>query len=136
MFHVAGREILPGPRWPPGTAVYKAEPKSLPARQEVRGAHSTACIALETRREERSPASVSGARRSLGCPIASRLRTEQHKSGNCREPYTAPPSRRRRRGFIASTTRSGERTSSGRPGGRARQTRGRLVWMAVRSNGL
>ena len=70
MFHVAGREILPGPRWPLGTAAYKAEPKSLPARQEVRGAHSTVWIALETGREGRSPASVNGARRSLGCPIA------------------------------------------------------------------
>ena len=48
MFHVAGREILPGPRWPLGTAAYKAEPKSLSAWQEVRGAHSTAWIALET----------------------------------------------------------------------------------------
>ena len=48
MFHVAGREILQGLRWPLGTAAYKAEPKSLPALQEVRGAHSTAWIALET----------------------------------------------------------------------------------------
>src|SRR5215471_14347704 len=48
LFHVSGREILPGPRWPLGTAVYKAEPKSLLARQEVRGAHSTAWIAWET----------------------------------------------------------------------------------------
>jgi hypothetical protein len=96
MFHVAGREILPGPRWPLGTTAYKAEPKSLPAWQEVRGAHSIVGIALETRRERRSPASVSGARRSLGCPIASRLPTEQTTSGNYREPYTAHPSRTRR----------------------------------------
>src|SRR6516162_5842262 len=54
MCHVAGREILPGPRWPLGTAAYKAEPKSLLARQEVRGAHSTVWIAWETRREGRS----------------------------------------------------------------------------------
>jgi len=27
--------------------------------------------------------------KELGCPIALRLRTEQHKSGNYREPYTA-----------------------------------------------
>src|SRR5262249_45535676 len=73
--------------------------KSLPARQEVRGAHSTACIAREMGREGRSPASVSGARRSLGCPIASRLPTEQTKSGNCREPYTAHPSRISRKDF-------------------------------------
>ena len=44
MFHVGGREILPGASWPLGTAAYKAEPKSLPARQEVRGAHSV-CLA-------------------------------------------------------------------------------------------
>ena len=79
MFHVAGREILPGPRWPLGTAAYKAEPKSLTARQEVRGAHSTAWIARETGGEGRRPASVNGARRSLGCPIASRLPTESDK---------------------------------------------------------
>src|SRR5215510_15850518 len=47
MFHVAGRAILPGPRWPLSTAASKAEPKSLPARQEVRGAPSTAWIAPE-----------------------------------------------------------------------------------------
>src|SRR5262249_45756764 len=136
MFHVAGREILPGPRWPLGTAAYKAKPKSLPARQEVRGAHSTACIAREMGREGRSPASVSGARRSLGCPIASRLPTEQTKSGNCREPYTAHPSRISRKGFIVSMTRSGERTSSGRPGGKSRPTRGHLGLMAWRLSGL
>jgi hypothetical protein len=39
---------LLGPRWPLGTAAYKAAPKSLSAQQEVRGAHSTAWIALET----------------------------------------------------------------------------------------
>src|SRR5919198_4322575 len=50
MCHVAGREILPGPRWPLGTTASKAEPKSLPAWQEVRGAYSTVWIALETRR--------------------------------------------------------------------------------------
>jgi len=48
MFHVAGREILPGPRWPLGTTAYKAEPKSLAAWQEVRGAYSTGRIARET----------------------------------------------------------------------------------------
>src|SRR5215475_214887 len=136
MFHVVGREILQGPRWPLGTAAYKAEPKSLVAQQEVRGAHSTAWIALETGREGRSPASVSGARRSLGCPIASRLPTELTTSGNCREPYIAHPSRRRRKGFIASMTKSGERRSSGRLGGKSRRTRGHLGSMAWRSSGL
>src|SRR4029453_14980308 len=133
MFHVAGREILPGPRRPLGTAAYKAEPKSLTARQEVRGAHSTVWIALETGREGRRPASVNGAQRSLGCPIASRLPTEQTKSGNCREPYTAHPSRTRRRDFTACMTRSGERTSSGKLGDRSRRTRGRPVSMGWRS---
>src|SRR4030095_8907837 len=114
MFHVAGREILPGPRRPLGTAAYKAEPKSLTARQEVRGAHSTVWIAQETGREGRSPASVNGAQRSLGCPIAARLPTEQTTSGNCREPSTAHPSRTSRKGFTVCMTRSGERTSSGK----------------------
>src|SRR5262245_30420786 len=118
---------LAGSQGPLGTTAYKAEPKSLLARQEVRGAHSTAWIALETGREGRSPASVSGARRSLGCPIASRLPTELTKSGNCREPSTAHPSRTRRGGFTVCTTRSGEWMSSGKPGGRSRPTRGRLV---------
>src|SRR5499427_5239925 len=136
MFHVVGREILPGPRWPLGTAAYKAEPKSQPAWQEVRGAHSTVWIALETRREGRSPALVTGAQRSLGCPIATRLPTEPTTSGNCREPYTAHPSRTRRDGFTVSMTRSGEWTSSGRLGGRSRPTRGHLGWMAWRSSGL
>lgn len=102
MCHVAGREILPGPRWPLGTVTYKAKPKSLPARQEVRGAHSTVWIALETRREGRSPASVSGAQRSVGCPIASRLPTEPTTSGNCREPYIAHPSRIRSLKYVTS----------------------------------
>src|SRR5262245_53699942 len=127
---------LAGSQGPLGTTAYKAEPKSLLARQEVRGAHSTAYIALETGREGRSPASVSGARRSLGCPIASRLPTELTKSGNCREPYIAHPSRRRRKGFIASMTKSGEWMSSGRLGDRSRRTRGHLGWMAWRSSGL
>src|SRR5215471_18098854 len=114
MFHVAGRELLPGPRRPLGTAASKAEPKSLPARQEVRGAHSTVWIARETGREGRSPATVNGAQRSLGCPMAARLPTEQTTSGNCREPSTAHPSRTSRRGFTVCMTRSGARTSSGR----------------------
>src|SRR5215510_16264842 len=92
LFHVAGREIWPGPRWPLGTAASKAAPQSLSAWQEVRGAPSTVCIALETWREGRSPASVNGARRSLGCPIAPRLPTEQITSGHCREPSIAHPS--------------------------------------------
>ena len=60
MSHVVGREILSGPRRPLGTAAYKAEPKSVPARQEVRGAHSTVTIAQETGGEGRGPASVMG----------------------------------------------------------------------------
>jgi len=60
MFHVGGREILSGPSWPLGTGAYKAEPKSRPAGQEVRGAYSTATIVWETRGEGRSPASVMG----------------------------------------------------------------------------
>ena len=60
MFHVVGREILSGPRRPLGTAAYKAELKSVQARQEVRGAYSTDSIAWETRGEGRGPASVMG----------------------------------------------------------------------------
>ena len=60
MFHVVGREILSGSNWPLGTGAYKAEPKSRRARQEVRGAYSTARIAQETGGEGRSPASVTG----------------------------------------------------------------------------
>ena len=45
MFRVAGREILSDPSWPLGTAAYKAEPKSVLVRQEVRGAYS-ACLAV------------------------------------------------------------------------------------------
>jgi hypothetical protein len=136
LLHVAGRELVLGPRWPLGTTAYKAAPKSLSAQQEVRGAHRTVWIALATGGEERSPASVNGARRSVGCPIALGLPTEQTTSGNCREPYSAHPSRTRRDDFRVSMTRSGERTSSGRPGGRARPIRGRLGWRAWRSNGL
>ena len=93
MFHVAGRDVLLGPRWLLGTMAYKAEPKSTSTRQAFRGAHSTVWIALETGREGRSPTSVTGAQRSLGCPIAIRLPTEQTTSGNCREPSIAqtPP---------------------------------------------
>jgi hypothetical protein len=106
MFHVAGWESLPGPRWPLGTAADKAAPKSLPARPEVRGAHRTAWIAWEMGCEGRSPAAVSGARRSVGGPIASRLPTELPTSGNCREPYIAPPSRTRSKGFETSADQS------------------------------
>lgn len=60
MFYVVGREILYGSYWPWETTWYKAAPKSMLAMQEVRGAYSTAGIALETWREERSPTLVSG----------------------------------------------------------------------------
>lgn len=96
MFHVVGREILHGLGWPPRTMEYKAEPKSSSPMQEVRGAHKTVCIALETWREERGPASVVGVQRSLGCPIAAWLGTEQIKSESFKEPYISSPSRTRK----------------------------------------
>jgi hypothetical protein len=135
MLHVAGREILPGPRRPLGTTASKAEPQSLLARQAGRGAQSTAGSALATGREGRSPAAGSGARRSVGGPLASRLPTEWTQSGHCREPEIAPPSRSSSKGFRASLTQSGERMSSGRLGDRSRRTRGPLGWMAWRASG-
>ena len=45
--------------------------------------------------------------------MAIRLPTEQHKSGNCREPSTAQPSRTRRRGLQS----VGQGLASGRPRG-------------------
>jgi hypothetical protein len=44
MSHVVGREVVHGPRRPLGTAGDQAMPTSLPARAEVRGAHSV-CLA-------------------------------------------------------------------------------------------
>jgi len=60
MMHVLGREIVAGPRGPRGTTAYQAEPKALPARPEVRGAHRTERIAWEPRGEGRSPAAGMG----------------------------------------------------------------------------
>ena len=48
MFYVVGREILYGSYWLWETTWYKATPKSMLAMQEVRGAHNTVGIALET----------------------------------------------------------------------------------------
>jgi hypothetical protein len=49
------------PEWLWETAGYKATPKSLPAVQVFRGAHSTVMIARETWGEGRRPALVDGA---------------------------------------------------------------------------
>lgn len=60
MFHVVGREILYGSMGPVGAALYKGIPKLMLAIQEVRGVHSTVCMAWETKTEGRDPTFVNG----------------------------------------------------------------------------
>ena len=92
MFHVAGREILSGPSRPLGTAWYKAEPKSVRARQESAGL-IVPIVSSRNLGRGKEPCFSHGTRRRLGCPIAARLGTELTRFGTCSEPFTVNPSR-------------------------------------------
>src|SRR6266446_6951410 len=132
MFHVPGREALYESSWPLDTAWYKAEPKSLAVMQGVRGVHSTVCIAGETQREGRDPASVTEFNAVEEVVIALWLPTQQQRFGNCRGPSIPRPSRQRRPSFMRCMTRCGAGMSCGRRGSKSKPTMGHQASMGNR----
>ena len=135
MFHVAGREILPGPRWPLGTTAYKAAPKSLPARQEVRGAHSTAWIALETGREK-EPCFSQWCSKEFGMSDCLTATNGLTKSGNCREPLYRTSKQEKKKRFYSLYDKVWRADVLWEAWRQVKANKGHLGWMAWRSSGL
>jgi hypothetical protein len=104
MGHVGGRAVLSGPRRPRGTAASEAQRQSLTARPACRGAHRPGGSALGPWREGGSPPAVMGARRSGGCPMASRRGPEQTTSGSGQAPASAQANRALRRAATRTCT--------------------------------
>jgi hypothetical protein len=93
--HAAGAGVFGAARGAWGTS--EAQRQSLTARPACRGAHRPGGSALGPWREGGSPPAVMGARRSGGCPMASRRGPEQTTSGSGQAPASAQANRALRR---------------------------------------